>query len=184
MASDLTGLDPALGPLAANGGPTYTLALLPGSPAIDAGDAAGAPHFDQRGLPRIVSGAIDIGADELQVLPPAANAGGAYFLDPGQSLTLDASQSSDPDNLPLSYTWDINGDGRFGDATGVSPTLSWTQLLALGIAPGTSDQVRVTANDGYGGTHAVVSPPVTLTVLPIQPTSIAPASPGPRNTPA
>ncbi len=182
VASDLTGVDPVLGPLAANGGPTFTLALLPGSPAIDGGDATGAPSFDQRGLPRIVNGAIDIGAYELQVHAPVANAGGAYVLDPGQPLTLNASQSSDADNLPLTYTWDLNGDGVFGDATGVSPTVSWAQLQALGITPGRY-QVRVVANDGYGGTHAVVSPPVTLTVLPIQPTSIAPASPGPRNTP-
>ena len=36
--TDLINLDPLLGPLAANGGPTQTMALLPGSPAIDAGD--------------------------------------------------------------------------------------------------------------------------------------------------
>ena len=38
VASDLTGLAPGLGGLAANGGPTPTLALLQDSPAIDAGD--------------------------------------------------------------------------------------------------------------------------------------------------
>ncbi|MEZ6072925.1 MAG: choice-of-anchor Q domain-containing protein [Pirellulales bacterium] len=40
--------DPMLGPLANNGGPTETHALLPGSPAVDAGVAAGIV-FDQRG---------------------------------------------------------------------------------------------------------------------------------------
>jgi hypothetical protein len=56
--------DPRLGPLANNGGPTLTLALLPGSPAIDAGDASAAPDTDQRGFPRPVGLAADIGAFE------------------------------------------------------------------------------------------------------------------------
>ena len=44
--------DPKLGPLANNGGPTLTMALLPGSPAIDAGNTSLAPATDQRGFPR------------------------------------------------------------------------------------------------------------------------------------
>jgi hypothetical protein len=67
-SSNLIGGDPKLGPLQNNGGPTQTHALLPGSPAIDAGDNTGAPAYDQRGpgFPRIVNGTIDIGAFELQ----------------------------------------------------------------------------------------------------------------------
>jgi uncharacterized repeat protein (TIGR03803 family) len=49
------------GPLADNGGPTLTMALLPGSPAIGAADSASAPPADQRGFPR-PSGSADIGA--------------------------------------------------------------------------------------------------------------------------
>jgi hypothetical protein len=72
---DQTGADPLLAALADNGGPTETMALSPGSPAIDAGVAAGA-SFDQRGKPRTyddpgvanaaTSDATDIGAFELQ----------------------------------------------------------------------------------------------------------------------
>jgi hypothetical protein len=66
-----------LGPLVDNGGPTMTHALLPGSPAIDAGDPAamggsgGVPEFDQRGSPwsRVAGGRIDIGAVESQPNP-------------------------------------------------------------------------------------------------------------------
>jgi len=62
---NLFGLDPLLGPLADNGGPTQT--HLPGrsSQAIDAGDPAFAapPSTDQRGRPRLV-GRLDIGAVE------------------------------------------------------------------------------------------------------------------------
>jgi hypothetical protein len=66
--TDLLNVDPRLGPLQDNGGPTPTMALLPGSPAIDAGDNTDAPMWDQRGAPfrRIVHGTIDIGAFEVQ----------------------------------------------------------------------------------------------------------------------
>jgi hypothetical protein len=58
------GTDPKLGPLADNGGATLSMALLPGSPAIDAADPAAAPATDQRGIPRPVGSAPDIGAFE------------------------------------------------------------------------------------------------------------------------
>ena len=58
-------IDPQLGPLQNNGGPTLTMALASTSPAIDAGAAAGAPATDQRGCPRISGVAPDIGAYEL-----------------------------------------------------------------------------------------------------------------------
>jgi hypothetical protein len=66
--TDLLSVDPLLGPLADNGGPTQTMALLPGSPAIDAGNNAYATDWDQRGpgFRRIVNGTIDIGAFEVQ----------------------------------------------------------------------------------------------------------------------
>ncbi len=57
-------INPLLGPLQNNGGPTATLALNAGSPAIDAGDNTGAPATDQRGHTRIVNGTTDIGAYE------------------------------------------------------------------------------------------------------------------------
>jgi hypothetical protein len=67
-ANDLVNVNPQLGPLQNNGGPTQTMALLPGSPAIDAGDNANAPAYDQRGpgFSRIINGTIDIGAFEVQ----------------------------------------------------------------------------------------------------------------------
>ncbi|WP_406694879.1 choice-of-anchor Q domain-containing protein [Singulisphaera sp. Ch08] len=58
---------PKLGPLTWNGGPTQTMAPLPGSPAIDAGDGSRIPTgvvIDQRGVPRIKHGVLDIGAFE------------------------------------------------------------------------------------------------------------------------
>jgi hypothetical protein len=61
----LTGTDPLIGPLADNGGPTRTMALLSGSPAIDAGDDANCPPTDQRGVSRPFGVRCDIGAFEL-----------------------------------------------------------------------------------------------------------------------
>ena len=57
-------IDPMLGPLQDNGGPTWTMALLPGSPAINAGDSTNAPPTDQRGFARV--GTPDFGAFEFQ----------------------------------------------------------------------------------------------------------------------
>jgi hypothetical protein len=56
-----------LGPLQNNGGPTQTMALLAGSPAIGHGDNTYAPATDQRGLARVdqVFETTDIGAFEL-----------------------------------------------------------------------------------------------------------------------
>jgi hypothetical protein len=60
----LNNTDPKLGPLADNGGPTPTHALI-GSPAIDAADSSSCPSTDQRGAPRPSGLACDIGAYEL-----------------------------------------------------------------------------------------------------------------------
>jgi CSLREA domain-containing protein len=60
-------IDPKLGPLADNGGPTLTHALLLGSPAIDAASSADCPAKDQRGVPRPQGAACDIGSYEREV---------------------------------------------------------------------------------------------------------------------
>ena len=69
--SDLPHTKPQLSVLRDNGGPTQTMVLKPGSPAIDAGDDAvtGPPDnltTDQRGLPRLSGAHVDIGAYEVQ----------------------------------------------------------------------------------------------------------------------
>jgi hypothetical protein len=66
LPDDTITADPMLGPLEDNGGTTRTLALLDGSPAIDAGSNPLALDFDQRGdgFPRVTGAAADIGAFE------------------------------------------------------------------------------------------------------------------------
>ena len=56
----------ALGGFAIGTTEFVTMGLLPGSPCIDAGDNTGAADFDQRGQTRVVGGAIDRGAYEVQ----------------------------------------------------------------------------------------------------------------------
>jgi hypothetical protein len=70
--TDLLDIDPMLGPLQDNGGPTPTMAPLPGSPAVDR--IAGVPGVDfltadQRGIPRPQGGLADSGAVEAEQAP-------------------------------------------------------------------------------------------------------------------
>jgi uncharacterized delta-60 repeat protein len=118
---NITGVDPILGPLANNGGGTLTRALLPGSPALDAGNNAaitnppfnGPPFTDQRGpgFNRIIDGpdpdsvaTVDIGAYEKQpTFPNLPDATGnedtplliAFdVLDSGSITSITASSSN------------------------------------------------------------------------------------------
>jgi hypothetical protein len=139
-SSDLAGtneepLDPMLGPLQANGGPTLTMELLPGSPAIDAGDNIGVAQFDQRGpgFLRIVGGTVDIGAFEaqpgpathFQVSTPAEIISGTPFditviaLDAfGHiavgyvgTVTVNSSDTDPGVTLPADYTFTAGDEG-------------------------------------------------------------------------
>jgi hypothetical protein len=73
VGSAVSPIDPMLGPLAHNGGPTRTQALLAGSPAIDAGTTSGAPATDQRGAVRDTH--PDIGAFEFSPMAARIPAG-------------------------------------------------------------------------------------------------------------
>jgi hypothetical protein len=170
--------DPGLAPLADNGGPTLTCALLPGSPARDAGDNALVPAglaTDQRGpgFARVLHGTVDVGAFEYHNSPPTnVGAGGPYAVGEGAGLTL-AATATDPDGDALTYAWDVNGDGVFGDASGANPTLSWAQLNALGItfAGDATTNLRVRVSDGVN--PAVTSAATSLTVtLPVTPANV------------
>jgi CSLREA domain-containing protein len=72
VSNNIYNKDPNVGPLQNNGGPTQTFALLPGSPAIDAGNPGGCTEkfgatltTDQRGFPRPINGRCDIGSFEF-----------------------------------------------------------------------------------------------------------------------
>ena len=101
---------------------------------------------------------------------PIASAGGPYTIHEGESLTLDGSQSYDADGQLLTFMWDINGNGET-DAVGEFATLTWAQLVALGITDGPQTQaIRLHVDDGFGGTDG--STVVTLTVENAPPTAV------------
>ena len=78
------------------------------------------------------------------VVNPDADAGGPYTVAEGGTLTLDAGASLGG----TVFEWDLDNDGQFDDATGVTPSLTWAQLEALGIDDGPSTHpisLRVTA---------------------------------------
>ncbi len=177
--------DPLLGPLADNGGPTWTFAPLSGSPVINAGDNAtcAAPPVsgkDQRGKPRNEA-QCDIGAFELEPnRPPVAEANGPYTVAEGSSVTLDGTGSYDPDpGDTLTYAWDLDGDGVYGetgsaaargDEVGVQPTFSAAGLDGPGLV---TVSLRVTDQDGLSdGDAATVD--VTNVLPAVDPPTVTP----------
>lgn len=139
VASDQTGtaaapLDPKLAPLNEYGGPTQTMALLAGSPALDHGDNALIPAgvtTDQRGLARIFNGAVDIGAYEAQ--PPHQSGdvnhdGQVDFAD----LLIVAQHYGQ--NVPLYEQGDLTGDGnvQFSDLLILAQNYGASTAAAVG----------------------------------------------------
>jgi glucose/arabinose dehydrogenase/PKD repeat protein len=83
------------------------------------------------------------------------------------TVTLDGSASSDPDGDTLLYSWDIDGNGTFGDATGKTPTVTYSsagnyEARLLVTDPGglTSYSKVVTITVASAGTPVVAAPPV------------------------
>jgi CSLREA domain-containing protein len=114
----ITSADPLLGPLANNGGPTQTMAIGAGSPAIDADtEDCPPPGIDQRGVTRPQGAACDIGAFEFQGVAPTPT----VTPSPGPSPTPTAAGVPTPTATPIPA------------GTAVVPTLSWPALAALGM---------------------------------------------------
>ena len=97
-SSSFNGINPLLAPLGNYGGPTPTMALLAGSPAIDTADSAAFPATDQRGYPRPYGPAPDIGAFEYSTpngLVLGAHTNGLLHLEftgtNGQTYRIQAS---------------------------------------------------------------------------------------------
>jgi hypothetical protein len=108
-----------------------------------------------------------------QLLGPPA---GGFATDAGLGITLGVNQPSGT-TPALSFSWSLNNDGNFGDATGALPTLTWDQLNALGITGPGAYPIVVRVSDGTNSddfaTTLTVNPAVTLS-----PTSLPDGSAG------
>ncbi|HUG86851.1 MAG TPA: PKD domain-containing protein, partial [Euzebya sp.] len=91
----------------------------------------------------------------LNLGAPTADAGGPYTARVGRTITLDATGASDLGGGPLTYAWDLDGDGEFDDATGATPTLRASRPPGEYVV-----SVQVTDEDGRTDT---ASAPLTVT---------------------
>ena len=154
---DLIGVNPLLGPLAANGGPTETMALQPGSPAIDAVPAGPCPEStDQRGLPRPGAGsaACDIGAFEVQ--QPASTATSVVCapspITVGQTAvcTATVTDAAGPPSGLVSFS--SSGPGAFGgNATCMLAGSGASASCSVSFAPAASASGTQTISATYAG---------------------------------
>jgi hypothetical protein len=134
-----TPLDPLLGPLQNNGGPTPTELPLPGSPVINKGVNANIPlgiTTDQRGFLRIVGNTVDVGAVEFQ--PPATvlqlNVS-PNPVPPGQSVTFTATiaaQANGSNPVTGTVTFSVDGTPQTP-----APISNGVATLTTTLAPGT-----------------------------------------------
>jgi hypothetical protein len=150
-------LNPLLGPLQFNGGPTPTMALLAGSPAIERGKPESTPT-DQRGFPRVSGSFPDAGAFELDIsgFPPlsltAASASIGAPSDPLGLLPVDFQATVNPGGLETTMTLEYGLSSAFGGV--FSSGLSSYPLSPIGFgvtlpnfAPGTRYFYRMTASN-------------------------------------
>jgi hypothetical protein len=131
-------VNPQLGLLADNGGPTQTLAPQSGSPAIDAG-TTGCPATDQRGAPRV--GQCDIGAVEFGAEAPPLP--GSLKLTGIQPALFEQGSASEitltvyGEGFTAESVIRLDGNDRattFVDDTQLTTTLSGADLESVGTA--------------------------------------------------
>jgi glycosidase len=128
-----------------------------------AADFNGDGAIDNSDLLLFYSRLLAVGADAAtlaaynQLLGPPQ---GGFTIHAGDPLQLTLNRPGDDSSL--SYSWDLENDGGFDDATGATAVLSWDDLAALGIqTPGTYT-IRVRVSDGVN----VVVFTTLLTILP------------------
>lgn len=133
--------DPQLGPTQDNGGPTPTRALLPNSPAINAGDADvcasadGVAGIDQRGVSR-TKDKCDIGAYELAPAATGLSTSSASGA-PGQTTTLTATLTRDDIGVPgESIDFTLGGSSVGSATTNASGVATLSDVSLAGYTTG------------------------------------------------
>ncbi len=158
-AGDIFSNSPLLAPLGNYGGPTETLALLPGSPAIDAGSNAlipGGVSTDQRGAPRIENGTVDIGAYEIQTLYwDPGHTGGTGSGGTGAWDTSTANWFNGTSDVTWSNSSAYDPEAVFAGSAG-TVTLG-TAVTAFGLAFNTTGYTVTSNTLTVGGGVSVAS---------------------------
>ena len=106
---------------------------------------------------------LDVAFTVTANAPPTANAGGPYTVEPGGALSLEGSGSDADaaDASALTYSWDVNGDGTFGDAVGNAPALSSADVQSLicggPCTPGQQFTISLRVSDPKGAVAIATS---------------------------
>jgi CSLREA domain-containing protein len=142
--------NPKLGPLANNGGPTRTMALLKGSPAIDRVPVPCGTMPDQRGVPRPQGHGCDSGAYEFA--PPRVTTGGASAVS-GKRATV--AGVIVPDLRKTSWFVEYGRTTAYGKKTPVATLVGSlradkVKAVLTGLAPHTVIHYRFVASNGDG----------------------------------
>ncbi|HZE57649.1 MAG TPA: choice-of-anchor Q domain-containing protein [Chthoniobacterales bacterium] len=158
--TDFINIDPLLGPLQDNGGPTATMALLPRSLAIDHGDPAFDPNTfapplttDQRGSLRVDNARLDIGAYEAEPphYPKIDSLTGPQTVEctsyKGTSASISV-QVSDSKGHALIIQWIVDNQVKQTDQIPAAKPTSAGQSTYTAIYPDGPTNVIIVVNDG------------------------------------
>jgi hypothetical protein len=193
-AYNLIGGNPLLGPLQDNGGPTQTMALLAGSPALNAGDPGQLGVPDQRGVVR--RGGVNIGAYQASAstfvlsAPATATAGTAFnvtvkAVDPfGQTAlgyrgTAHFSSADGQAVLPSDYTFTSGDAGLHTFTSGVTLKTAGNQTVtatdtvtstitgsaSVSVSPAAADHLLFLQQPTDTAAGRTITPAVTVAVV-------------------
>jgi hypothetical protein len=170
--ADLFPDDPQLGPLADNGGPTKTMPLQAGSPAIGTANTSSCPPTDERGIPRgqTVGAVCDIGAYEIA--PPRATSTAVSCapnpVQAGSPTQCTVTVTDTDTGTPTDPTGTVTlGGGSCALSTGAAAgaagcVVAYTPVSAGAQVVSASYPGDTTHGPSSGGTSLMVTPPATL----------------------